>query len=176
MDNPRMRRLILCLRWFAIAALPLMMIEIAHTLAFGRSFSVELAGSALAFSRDELGETRWMVLVALQSASKLPWLVMIVQIEAIARLLAAGEAFSHRSALGFRRLSRAILCLAVLETLERPAIAAYLTLSGATPVLPDISVFDVVRINILLAVALFFVVARIVELGVSLKADADLTI
>lgn len=176
MDNPKMQRLVLCLRWLAIAALPLMVIEIAHSVAVGASFSVELAGSAHAFSRDALGETRWLVLMAMQSASKLPWLVMILQIEAIARLLGAGEYFSHRSALGFRRLSRAILCLAVLETLERPAIAAYLALSGAVPALPEISVFDVVRINILLAAALFFVVARIVELGVSLKADADLTI
>lgn len=176
MDNPRLQRLLLCLRWLAIAALPLMVIEVAHAFAFGRSFSVELAGSALAFGRDALGETRWMVLVALQSASKLPWLLMILQIEAIARLLAQGEPFSHRSAAGFRRLSRAILGVAILETLERPAIAAYLALSGAVPALPEISVFDVVRINIVLGASLFFVVALIVELGVSLKADADLTI
>lgn len=176
MDNPEMKRLILCLRGLAIAALPLMVIEFAHTLAVGRSFSVELAGSALSFARGDLGETRWTVLQALQSASKLPWLAMILQIEGIARLLGAGETFSHRSALRFRRLSYAILGIAIVETVERPAIAAYLTASGAIPVWPEISLFDVVRIGLLLATALFFVVARIVELGVSLKADADLTI
>lgn len=176
MDNPEMKRLILCLRWLAIAALPLMVIEFIHTLAVDQSFSVELAGSMHTFARAELGEFRWTVLQALQWASKLPWLVMILQIEAIARLLGAGEYFSRHSALGFRRLSHAILAIAIIETLERPAIAAYLAFSDVLSVLPEISVFDVVRTNILLAVALFFVVARIVELGVSLKADADLTI
>lgn len=44
------------------------------------------------------------------------------------------------------------------------------------PKFPDIAIFDVLRVNLLLVAALFFVIARIVEVGVRLKDDADLTI
>lgn len=176
MENPDMKRLIFCLRGLALGALPLLAVEFVYHLAVGTSFSVEFAGAVRTWQRPALGETRWAVLETLQWMSKLLWLVAFLQIEAIARRLSMGEYFSPRIVARFYRLSYALLGFTILETLERPAIAAYLVFTGILPAVPEMSVFDVVRIHMFLFTALFFVFTRIAEIGLSLKADADLTI
>lgn len=176
MNNPDMKKLIFCLHGLALGALPLLVFEFAYRLVVGTSFSVEFAGTNHAWARPDLGEAHWMVLQTLQWVSKLGWLVAFLQIEAIARLLSAGEYFSQRVVARFRRLSHALLGFAVLETLKHPAIAVYLVFADALPALPEMSVFDIVRMHTFLFTALFFVFTRIAEVGLSLKSDADLTI
>jgi hypothetical protein len=169
-------RLIICLRVLVYGAVAYTATKLGSGLINGQTLIFTVQGTPWIGNLHDLAGRDAVVVTAFLWISQVPWLAAMVQIERIARAAGRREFLSPRVALTFRRLSQAFLVFALLECCERPAIGLYLAAIHLMPGSPDLAVFDVIRVNILLAAALFFVITRIVEAGVRLKDDADLTI
>lgn len=169
-------RLIVCLRVLVYGSVAYTVAKLGSGLIDGQPLIFTIHGIPWAGNLRDLAGRDAVVVTVLLWMSQVPWLAAMVQIERIARAAGRREFLSPRVALTFRRLSQAFLAFAVLECCERPAVGFYLAAAQRMPGPPDIAMFDVIRVNILLAAALFFVITRIVEAGVRLKDEADLTI
>lgn len=172
----RLDRLIVCLRVLVYGAVALTLFKLGSGLVNGQPLLFFIDGAPWIGNLRDLAGGDAVAVSLFLWMSQAPWLLAVVQVERIARSGARGEFLSPQIALHFKRLSQAILAFTVLECCERPATGFYLAAAGLMPGYPDIAVLDVVRVKLLLVAALFFVITRIVEIGVRLKDDADLTI
>lgn len=169
-------RLIACLRVLVYGAVALVLLEFASGLIDGRSLVFVVDGAPWVGNLRDLSGYDAVAVNVFFWMSQAPWLVAVVQVERIARSAAQREFLSPRMALHFNRFSQAVLVYTVLECCERPAVGLYLAAAGVMPKAPDFTIFEVFRVNLMLVAALFLVITRIVEVGVRLKDDADLTI
>ncbi len=169
-------RLVVCLRVLVYAAMAYSIARVASGLIDGESLDFTIHGTPWTGNLRDLAARDAFAVGVFLWMSQVPWLAAMLHVEGIARAAGRREFFSPGIARHFNRLSWAVLAYAVLECCERPATALYLSAARLVPGTPDIALSDVIRVKLLLVTALFFVITRIVEVGVRLKDDADLTI
>lgn len=172
----RLDRLIVCLRLLAYGAIAFTVVEVASGVISGKPLVFSIDGAPWVGNLHDLAGRDAVFVNVFRWMSQIPWLLIVVQVERIARSASQGALLTSEIASYFKRLAQAVLAYGILECCEKPALALYLAAVGLMPKFPDIAIFDVLRVNLLLVAALFFVIARIVEVGVRLKDDADLTI
>lgn len=172
----RVDRLIVGLRALVYGAVALTLFKLGNSLVNGQTLLFLIDGVPWVGNLKDLSGRDAVAVGGFLWMSQAPWLVAVVQVERIARCAARGEFLTSEIALHFKRLSQAVLVYTVFECSERAATGLYLAARGLMPGAPDIGVFDVLRFKLLVVAALFFVITRIVEVGVRLKDEADLTI
>mgnify|MGYP003882789541 CR=1 FL=1 len=103
----------------------------------------------------------------------------LFQIAVLCRYYKGGVLFALDTILCFKRFAIALIALAVVETLMLPILIFYLWSRQALPGLPDfdpVDLLEVLQTEILLVGVLFFVITRIMETGLEMKQEVELTI
>ena len=103
----------------------------------------------------------------------------LVQIDGLCTFFSKGMIFCNGTVLKFKRFALALLLLGVVEMLITPMLIAYLKLVGIAPAWPDMDfslVLDLLELEVVMVGVLFFVISRIMETGLAMKDEMELTV
>ncbi|WP_161629874.1 DUF2975 domain-containing protein [Desulfogranum japonicum] len=116
-----------------------------------------------------------LIIFSILNAKTLLWLIALYQIWRLCRLYSQTEFFTVRNAFCFANVGRALIGMAVVDTLIVPLVGAFLKYRGIIPQMPDMNAF-MPELDLLVAGLFFWLIAKIMERAAIMREEADLTI
>ena len=112
-------------------------------------------------------------------APRLIFIWVAAQVVRLCLEFRGGEVFTLKAVTIFQSAAHGVIWLAVTKTLQYPLTSGFLCWRGFIPeeTTPDYTqLFEIIEIDILMMGVFFFLIARILKLGLEMKAEQELTI
>jgi hypothetical protein len=114
--------------------------------------------------------------VVITSLPNIAWVYCVVQILLLARLYRSGKVFTQENTRYFRRIGVGLTLMGFLSALMLPIIGYMLYYRGISPWLPDMPLLTLFEPDLLMAGVFFYVLGKIMQRGVELQENDDLTV
>jgi hypothetical protein len=127
----------------------------------------------------ELALTDTVFLMAFVYMVTAIWLFGVYQIERLCRLYSKGIIFSAEAIRRFKYFAISLAFIAFVESIEFSVVVGYLWAREIIPAMPDMSPLDyfgLVEIDVFLVAIFFSAIASVMETGVEIQRDKELTI
>ncbi|RED53844.1 DUF2975 domain-containing protein [Aestuariispira insulae] len=179
MPSQKLRQLILILRVLVYLVILLQLVGFASTYLADEKIYLKIDG--------EIWEQRILGLsiphqIVIGIYMFIPSAILIgglLQIAGLCNHFAAGVIFSSETVRNFKRFAMALVLLGMVDMLITPLLIGYLKLVDITPAWPDVDlslVLDLLSLEVVMVGVLFFVIARIMETGLAMKDEMELTV
>ena len=159
-----------------------MVMQVAGFIAVfstGQKLGLEFDGELWLQEVSEMAGTDQLFIALILFLPTATFLWGIFQIERICWQFWRGNIFALVNVLRFKRFALALLALGAMEMAVNPALIIYLRGRELIPGWPDIDaafVLDTLEPEIVMVGVLFFVIARIMETGLAMKDEMELTV
>ncbi len=116
-----------------------------------------------------------LVLFGILNVKTVMWLVALYQIWRLCRLYSQAIFFTVQNARCFANVGRALVGMAVLDTLIVPLCGVFMKSQGIIAKMPDINAF-MPELDLLTAGVLFWLISKIMERASVMREEADFTV
>ena len=179
MQNQRMRQLVRLLKWLIYLAVAAQVAGLALVFFNGGELHLLIEGEIWSRRVDEMNAADQLFVTAIMCSSAAMLIWGMSHVAMLCRLYQGGLIFSADCIQCFKKFALALLFVAILETASVPALVGYLWVREVLPAFPEFDLtilMDIVQVEIFMVGILFFVIARIMEVGVEMQDEMALTV
>jgi len=179
MNTQKMSRMVAVLRGLVYLVIVLTIAEIVGAVLNDQKVYLDIGGElwSRALSAFDAADRIVIIVGYGLSATILVW--GVYQLIRLCRLFDVGVIFAPETVRCFKRFAAALITLAVYDTLRPLFLIGYLWARGSIPHAPDmdpVMILGFVQADTLALGVLFFVISRIMEIGLELRSETELTI
>lgn len=179
MQNQRMRQLVRLLKWLIYLAVAAQIAGLGLFFFNGGELHLMIEGEIWSRRIEALNAADQLFVTAIISSSAAMLIWGMSHVAMLCRLYQGGMIFSIDCIQCFKKFAVALLLVAILETAAVPALVGYLWSRGVIPAFPEFDLpvlMDIVQVEIFMVGILFFVIARIMEVGAEMQDEMALTV
>ena len=179
MKTKKLSRLVSILRAFIYIVIAFRVIGFVGAFASDQDIYLELDGALWSQQLTSFSITDQVFIGIIIAAPSLILIWGLYQLIKLCRLFDSGVIFATDTVRCFKMFAASLIVVAVAETVASPILIGYLWLRAIIPDFADvdaINALSMVQVDVLAFGVLFFVLARIMEEGIELKQDSEMTI
>ena len=179
MATNKLSRLVSLLIFLVYLVMLMQIAGFVMVFATGQELGLKIDGQIWLQEISEMALSDQLFIALILFLPTATFLWAIFQIERICRQFWKGNIFALVNVLRFKRFALALLALGAMEMTVNPALIIYLWGRDLIPNWPDIDaafILDTLEAEIIMVGVLFFVIARIMETGLAMKDEMELTV
>lgn len=179
MNEVKLTRLVLILRWLIITVMILQIVEGVSLFVTDQDVYLKFNGEIWkrSISAFENMDQVFIGLIVFIPTFVLLW--GLFQLIKMCTFFDQGVIFAHETITCFKRFSLSLIVLSGVETLGNPALLIYFWVRGIYDKFPDVGIMlilDTLEISLLAFGVLCFLITRIMEISLEQKEELELTI